>query len=94
MRKKRNKSKKVQLALTYIALWRIEAAPFSDTSDDPTELSSPFPYPYIEVGMVIMINKRGDQPPKWRCTFPALRKDPQITVMSVTTVTQAGTPHR
>jgi hypothetical protein len=44
--------------------------------------------------MVIMINKRGDQPPKWRCTFPALRKDPQITVMSVTTVTQAGTPHR
>ena len=64
MRKKRNKSKKVQLALTYIALWRIEAAPFSDTSDDPTELSSPFPYPYIEVGMVIMINKRGDQPAK------------------------------
>ena len=54
MRKKRNKSKKVQLALTYIALWRFEATPFSDTSDDPTELSSPFPYPYIEVGMVMM----------------------------------------
>jgi hypothetical protein len=58
----RNKSKKVQLALTYIALWRIEAAPFSDTSDDPTELSSPLPYPYIEVGMVIMINKRVTSP--------------------------------
>jgi hypothetical protein len=69
MRKKRNKSKKVQLALTYIALWRIEAAPFSDTSDDPTELSSPFPYPYIEVGMVMMINKRGEEPTKRRGTL-------------------------
>jgi hypothetical protein len=27
-----------------------------------------------------------DQPPKGRCTFSALRKDPQKTVMSVITV--------
>ena len=69
MRKKRNKSKKVQLTLTRITIWEIEAAPFSDTSDDPTELSSPFPYPYIEVGMVMMINKRGEEPTKRRGTL-------------------------
>jgi len=46
MRKKRNKSKKVQLTLTQITLWRIEVAPFSDPSDAPTDLSSPSQHPY------------------------------------------------
>jgi hypothetical protein len=58
MRKKGNKSKKVQLTLTRITIWEIEVAPFSDPSDASTNLSSPFPYPYIEVGMVMMLNKR------------------------------------
>jgi hypothetical protein len=34
----RNKSKKVQLALTYIALWRIKVAPLSDPSDAPRSI--------------------------------------------------------
>jgi hypothetical protein len=43
-----------------IILWRLEVAPFSDPSDTdaPTDLSSPFPYPYIAVGMV-MIREKG-----------------------------------
>jgi hypothetical protein len=32
--------------------------PFSDPADVPTDLSSPFQHPYIEVGMV-MIRKKG-----------------------------------
>jgi hypothetical protein len=64
MRKKRNKSKKVQLTLTRITIWEIEVAPFSDPSDASTNLSSPSPYPYIEMGMVMMSKKgvpgRGD----------------------------------
>jgi hypothetical protein len=58
MRKKRNKSKKVQLTLTRITIWEIEVAPFSDPSDASTNLSSPSQHPYIEVGMVMMLNNR------------------------------------
>jgi hypothetical protein len=58
MRKKRNKSKKVQLTLTRITIWEIEVAPFSDPSDAPTDLSSPSQHPYIEVGMVMMSKQR------------------------------------
>jgi hypothetical protein len=35
----------------------IEVAPFSDPSDAPTDLSSPSQHPYIEVGMVMMLNE-------------------------------------
>jgi hypothetical protein len=46
--------------------------------------------------MVMMLNKRGEEPTKrrgqWSAT-PALRKDPQMTVMSVTIVTAARTPY-
>jgi hypothetical protein len=62
MRKKRNKSKKVQLTLTRITIWEIEVAPFSDPSDASTNLSSPSQHPYIEVGMVMMLNKRVTSP--------------------------------
>ena len=65
MRNKRKKHKKVHqvsplhnkalLAHPDYALG-IEVAPFSDPSDAPTDLSSPFQFPYIEMGMV-MISK-------------------------------------
>jgi hypothetical protein len=86
MRKKRNKRKKVRLALTQIALLRIEVAPFSDPpdTDAPTDLSSPSQYPYIEVGMVIMLNQWVKSLP--REVRPLSRKPSQLTVMSVITV--------
>jgi hypothetical protein len=57
---KRNKSKKVQLTLTRITLWEIELAPCPDASnaDALTNLSSPFPLLYRDIGMV-MIGKKG-----------------------------------
>jgi hypothetical protein len=51
----------------------------------PTNLSSPFQSLYRS-GNGDDAKQTGDQPPKGRCTFPALRKDPQRTVMSVITV--------
>jgi hypothetical protein len=59
LRKKRNKRKKIPLlafpitgrfGLTQITFLMFKVAPFSDSSDAPTNLSSPFPYPYIEMG--------------------------------------------
>jgi hypothetical protein len=64
LRKKRNKRKKGSILaslitrrsrLTHITLWRIEVVPFSDPSDAPTDLSSPFPLLYRNVGMVMML---------------------------------------
>jgi hypothetical protein len=66
-------------------------APFSDPTDAPTDLSSPSPYPYIEVGMVMMLNKRGEKPTKRRGT-PALRKRTHSTVTNVINVTPTGKP--
>jgi hypothetical protein len=50
-----------------------------------TNLSSPFPLLYRDLNGD-NAKQTGDQPPEGRCTFPALRKDPQRTVMSVITV--------
>jgi hypothetical protein len=67
--------------------------PFLDSSkvDAPANLSSPFPYPYIEVGMVVMLNKRGEEPTKRRAT-PALRKRTHSTVTNLINVTPTGKP--